>query len=134
MTSIVLGIKHRISATVFLFFHLIVGMVLGFSTIPIMIPLFWNGIVYVILYNEIMRKLKGVDKKKNKEERPITIYYTPPKGIGLVMASKIAEIDPKRTLVALIYNRAAKGEITIEQIKKRNFFFRTKEYLFHKKK
>lgn len=131
--SIILGIKYRIVATAFVSLHLLIGIFMGFSDMPIIIPLFWNGIIYAILYSQIMRKLKGGDKKNKEKNRPITIYYTPPKGINLITASEIAEIDPKRTLVALIYERAAKGEITIEQIKKRILFFTTKEYLFHKK-
>jgi hypothetical protein len=62
-------------------------------------------------------------------KRPITIYYTPPKNIGIPLASYIYKASDARTFSALIYYWALKGYLTIETI---SFLWSSKFYLHRK--
>ena len=52
-------------------------------------------------------------RQKYKSNRPITIYYTPPKNIDIILASEIYEVASFRTLSSLIYDWATKGYLTM---------------------
>ena len=54
------------------------------------------------------RNLRERQIAYSKIGKPVTIYYTPPKGVELPTAARIYDVEPARTFAALIYERIAK--------------------------
>jgi hypothetical protein len=67
-------------------------------------------------------------------ELPITIYYTPPKDIDIILAGTIYEVETFRMFISLIYYRAGKGYINISATSMQiGIFSKNTDYVLSKK-
>lgn len=94
---------------------------------------FWFLIFFIIPLKKFFWKDWIGVKKSYISSKPITIYYTPPKNVDLIVAAEIYSVKNSKTFSALIYDWASKGYVSIEQKVAGFSIFTTKEYLLHKK-
>lgn len=87
----------------------------------------------IFLFPLLSSFFKGIKKKSYTSNKPITIYYTPPKNVDLIAAAEIYSVQNSKTFSALIYDWASKGYVSIEQKVAGFSIFTTKGYLLHRK-
>ena len=103
-------------------------------TIPILIVTFPQLLPFLVIFG-IIKFIRKNPKETHlyKSRLPITIYYTPPKNIDIGLASLIYGAPKDKILITLIYFRATKGYLSIEEIKKKGVFTSRISYILHKK-
>jgi hypothetical protein len=73
--------------------------------------------------------IRYVSQTHYTSKLPVTIYYTPPKDIGLPLVSQIFRSSKEKILTAMMYFRATKGQITIEEKIQKSWLTSTQDFL-----